>query len=48
MSRNILNGNIDLHRPVKLADDVYWVGVFDEGAGIQCNLYLIIDDVADA
>lgn len=43
MSRNILNSNIDLQRPVKLAEDVYWVGFFDEESGIQCNPYLIID-----
>ena len=43
MSGNVLNSNIDLQRPVKLAEDVYWVGFYDEEAGIQCNPYLIID-----
>ena len=43
MSRNVLNSNIDLQRPVKLAEDVYWVGFYDEEAGVQCNPYLIID-----
>ncbi|MBF0633760.1 MAG: MBL fold metallo-hydrolase, partial [Nitrospinae bacterium] len=39
-----LNSNIDLQRPVKLAEDVYWVGFYDEEEGIQCNPYLIIDE----
>lgn len=43
MYKNVLNNNIDLQRPVKLAEDVYWVGFFDEELGIQCNPYLIID-----
>lgn len=43
MYKNVLNNNIDLQRPVKLADDVYWVGFFDEESGIQCNPYLIVD-----
>lgn len=43
MPRDVLNGNIDLQRPVRLAEDVYWVGFFDEKEGIQCNPYLIID-----
>jgi flavorubredoxin len=28
---------------VEIASGVYWVGFFDEGAGLHCNPYLIVD-----
>ena len=28
---------------VEIADGVYWVGFFDESAGLHCNPYLIVD-----
>lgn len=28
---------------VEIAQGVYWVGYFDEGAGLHCNPYLIVD-----
>jgi flavorubredoxin len=35
---------IDLERSVKIADGVYWVGYYDEQAGLHCNPYLIVDN----
>lgn len=40
---NLLAQNINYDRPVKLADDVYWVGFSDPARGLSCNPYLIID-----
>ncbi|MFN3077157.1 MAG: MBL fold metallo-hydrolase [Alphaproteobacteria bacterium] len=39
----VLNQNIDVSRPVKLADGVFWVGFADELGRLQCNPYLIVD-----
>ena len=36
--------DIDLESSVEIADGVYWVGFFDEQAGLHCNPYLIIDN----
>ena len=36
--------NLDYEKPVPIAEDVYWVGFFDEQAGLHCNPYLIIDN----
>ena len=35
---------IDLERSVEIAEGVYWVGYYDEQAGLHCNPYLIIDN----
>ncbi|MBF0192851.1 MAG: MBL fold metallo-hydrolase [Magnetococcales bacterium] len=35
--------DIDYNRPVALADDVYWVGRYDDGIGFSSNPYLIVD-----
>lgn len=40
---SLINKNLDYNRPVKLADDVYWVGFFDLASRLHCNPYLIID-----
>ena len=36
--------DIDLETSVEIADGVYWVGFYDEQAGLHCNPYLIIDN----
>ncbi len=36
--------NPDYEEPIKIAEDVYWVGFFDEQSGLHCNPYLIIDN----
>lgn len=40
---NVLAQNLNYDRPIKLADDVYWVGFSDPERGLSCNPYLIID-----
>jgi flavorubredoxin len=35
---------IDLERSVEIAEGVYWVGYYDEQAGLHCNPYLIVDN----
>ena len=40
----ISNLNLNYNRPLKIADDVYWVGVSNPEIGLQANPYLIIDD----
>ncbi len=35
--------DIDYDRPVEIADNVFWIGFFDELTGLHCNPYLIID-----
>lgn len=39
----LINKNLDYTKPVKIAEGVYWVGFFDEEAGLHCNPYVIID-----
>lgn len=39
-----LNLNLDYERPLKIADDVYWIGFYDSEAGLHCNPYLIVDN----
>jgi flavorubredoxin len=39
----IANINLDYMRPIKLAEQVYWVGFHDKQSGAQANPYLIID-----
>jgi flavorubredoxin len=36
--------DIDLETSVEIADGIYWIGFFDEQAGLHCNPYLIIDN----
>ena len=36
--------DIDFESSVEIADGIYWVGFFDEQAGLHCNPYLIIDN----
>lgn len=42
MSR-IITDNLDYSRPIKLAEDVYWVGFGDALEQLYCNPYLIVD-----
>jgi flavorubredoxin len=35
--------NIDVNRPFKLAQDVYWVGFYESATGTHANPYLIVD-----
>ena len=39
----IANQNLNYSRPIKIADDVYWVGYSNAEIGLQANPYLIID-----
>lgn len=41
---HLLAQNVNYERPVKLADDIYWVGFADSARGLCCNPYLIVDD----
>jgi flavorubredoxin len=41
---NLKKDDIDLETSVEIADGVYWVGFYDEQAGLHCNPYLIIDN----
>ena len=36
--------DIDLESAVEIAESVYWIGFYDEQAGLHCNPYLIIDN----
>ena len=36
--------DIDLEGAVEIAEGVYWIGFYDEQAGLHCNPYLIIDN----
>ncbi len=40
---HLLAQNLNYDRPIKLADDVYWVGFADRTRGLYCNPFLIID-----
>jgi flavorubredoxin len=35
---------IDYNRPVKISENVFWVGFYDKKTGLHCNPYLIIDN----
>ena len=37
------NRNLNYDRPVKIADDIFWVGFYDIDSGLHCNPYLIVD-----
>jgi flavorubredoxin len=34
---------IDTTKAVEIAENVFWIGFFDKGAGFHCNPYLIVD-----
>jgi len=38
---------LDYNEYVEIADGTYWVGFFDEKAGLHCNPYLILDEDED-
>jgi len=38
------NKSLDYNEYVEIADGIYWVGFFDEKAGLHCNPYLIVDN----
>ncbi len=38
-----LNLNLDYDGPVKIAEDIYWIGFYDRDAKLHCNPYLIVD-----
>lgn len=40
---NSTGTNINLERPVKIADGVFWVGFYDTQTGLRCNPFLIVD-----
>jgi flavorubredoxin len=35
---------IDLESSVEIAEGVYWIGFYDEQAGLHCNPYMIVDN----
>ncbi len=41
---DITNLNLDYERPIKLSDDVYWVGAYDLQSGWYSNPYIITDN----
>lgn len=43
MNRNI-NFNLNYDQPIKISDDVYWVGFYDTESNLHCNPYLVIDN----
>ncbi|MGD8492671.1 MAG: MBL fold metallo-hydrolase [Desulfobacterales bacterium] len=42
--RQHAKNDIDLERSVEIAEGIYWVGYYDEQAGLHCNPYLIVDN----
>lgn len=40
---HVSNLNLNYDRPVKIADDTYWIGFYDKVSGLHCNPYLIVD-----
>lgn len=40
---NPINLNLNYEEPIKIADNIYWVGFYDEESGLHCNPYLIVD-----
>jgi len=41
---NLMENDIDIESAVEIAEGVYWIGFYDEQAGLHCNPYLIVDD----
>ena len=40
---DVTNINLNYDRPIKIAEDIFWVGFYDVEAGLHCNPYLIVD-----
>lgn len=40
---DVTNINLNYDRPIKIADDIFWIGFYDVESGLHCNPYLIID-----
>lgn len=40
----VRNLNLNYERPIKIADDIYWIGYWDIGTGLHCNPYMIVDN----
>ncbi|WP_300670139.1 MBL fold metallo-hydrolase [Desulfoluna sp.] len=38
-----INLNLDYDNPIKIAENIYWVGFYDKKSGLHCNPYLIVD-----
>jgi flavorubredoxin len=45
MTTNIMEADLALDRPIKIAEDVYSLGFRDDRSGLYCNPYLIQDGV---
>lgn len=41
--KRILNQNLDYNRPLRIAEDIYWVGLNENAYGLQSNPYLVVD-----
>ncbi len=41
---NTPGNDIDIESAVEIAEGVYWIGFYDEPAGLHCNPYLIVDN----
>jgi flavorubredoxin len=41
---NSSGNDIDIESAVEIAEGVYWIGFYDEQAGLHCNPYLIVDN----
>jgi hypothetical protein len=35
---------IDLEGSIEIAEGIYWIGFYDQQAGLHCNPYLIVDN----
>jgi flavorubredoxin len=36
--------DIDLESSIEIAEGIYWIGFYDQQAGLHCNPYLIVDN----
>ena len=34
----------DYNRSIEVTDNIFWVGFYDQGSGLHCNPYLIVED----
>ena len=39
----MVNLNLNYDDPIKIAENIYWVGFYDKLSGLHCNPYLIVD-----
>lgn len=37
------NEDLDYLQPIQIADGIYWIGFYDDNAGLHCNPYLIVE-----